>query len=297
MNIALTLLGIAIGITVTVFVGRHYFRRTIERKLTPFIHLHSEVFAGIDPEVRKDIQIFYKNEEVNDLTHYQVLIANTGDRAIRDFIKPLTVIFPENVKILDVSILHKSPKELELRHKIEANKNSDICTFEIPLLNKEDFFLVKFLLKGEVSPSAPEYRITVDDIPPKILPEWLSNSATTEEKSKIEWEAFGFGIGIIVGAVSLTYLGYLLWKSTPSLFPYPWSTFQFNIISSIALIFAVLFILAVFLIGLFLAAGIGFEEVFSQSKYKFPLPRELRRGSRFLIKQDAITKEIEENPT
>lgn len=296
MNIALTLLGIVIGIIATLLISRHYFRRTMERKMTPFIHLHSEVFAGIDPEVRDDIKIYYKNEEVNDLTHYQVLIANTGDRAIRDFIKPLSVIFPENVRILDVSILHKSPKEFELKYKVETNdKNMDVCKFDIPLLNKEDFFLVKFLLKGEVSPYSPEFRVTVDDIPPKISPEWLSFSATTEEKGKIEWSAVGVGIGLMSGAASISYFGYLLWKSNPSLFPYPWSTFSFSVLNSITLIFMVLSVLALALIGIILAAGVGFEEVFSKSKYKFPLPKELRRAGRFHKRAGEIIEEIEKD--
>jgi len=173
------------------------------------------------------------------------------------------------------------------------DNDNNICKFEIPLLNKEDFFLVKFLLKGEVSPYDPEFRITVDDIPPKIEPEWLSYNATTEEKGKIEWGAVGAGIGLIISAVSLIYIGYLLWTYNPTLFPYPWTTFKFNIISGLALIFAVILILTIVLVGIVLTAGIGFEDVFSQSKHRFPLPKELRRSGRFRLRQDAIIEEME----
>ena len=94
MDIALTLFGIVIGVIATILVSRHYYRRTIERKLTPFIHLHSEVFAGIDPEVRKDIKIYYKNEEVNELTHYQVLIANNRRSCNTRFYQAFDSDFP-----------------------------------------------------------------------------------------------------------------------------------------------------------------------------------------------------------
>jgi hypothetical protein len=296
INVALTLLGIFIGTIATFLVSRHYFRRTVERKLTPFIHLHSQVFAGIDPEVRNEIKIHYRDEVVNDLTHYQVLIANTGDRSIRDFINPLTVIFPERVNILDVAILHRSPKELELGYKVDTNdKGIDRCKFDIPLLNKGDFFLVKFLLKGLVKPYDPEFRLTVDDIPPRLNPEWLSFDATTEEKGKIEWGAIAAGSGFILAAIGSSYFLSLLWKLNPSIFPYPWSTFKFSFIDTAALLFSTLLIVAAGLLGIILVAGIGFEEVFPRRKHKFLLPKELRRSGRFRIPEAAIIEEIEKD--
>ena len=251
MNIVITIFVFLITIIFTYYLSRHYFSRTIGRSLTPFVHIHSESLAGIDPEVREDIKIYYKTEEVSDLTRYQIIIANTGDRSIRDFIKPLTIIFPAKTKILDASILHKFPKELEIDYKVFTDKRDiDKCEFNIPLLNKNDFFLVNFLLKGQFEPHDPEFRVTVDDVPPRLSSEWLPSDATTEEKAEIDWSAIIVGLLCILTGISITYLGYFLWESNQSIFPIPWSTYQFSFFNAVALLLSAAIVLVLEILGI-----------------------------------------------
>lgn len=90
-NVALTLLGIVIGILATTLISKYYFRKSVTKQVTPFIHLASSVLAGIDPVVREALKIHYGDVEVKELYQLQFLIANDGERAIRDCIEPFWV--------------------------------------------------------------------------------------------------------------------------------------------------------------------------------------------------------------
>lgn len=283
LNVILTLTGIILGIAATALVGRYYFRRTVERELTPFVHLHSLVLAGIDSDYRKDLKILFHDEPVEDLTHLQLLIANTGTRAIRDCIQPLTIFFPKKVSVMEYAILHKNPNELQVRlarQKKDEGKQESVQV-EFPLLNRGDFFLLKFLLKGAVKPFDVECRITVDDLPPKLRVEWLPPSATKKEKAAIEWSAFWVGLGVTAAAAGFVYMLFLLWHAKPSIFPFPWETYEFSVINTIALVLSVVTVLIFVLIGILLMTGIAFDEVFSKPKHKFPLPDGLQPSYRF----------------
>ena len=82
---------ISIGsLIVGVVASRYYFKRTVDKSLTPYIHFSSSLFDGVDPSVRESLKIAYKGTPVNELLEIQFLIANTGERSIRDVIHPLT---------------------------------------------------------------------------------------------------------------------------------------------------------------------------------------------------------------
>ena len=274
----LTFIGLILGIIASTLVGRHYFRRTIDRSLKPFIHLHSLVLSGIDPSVRGDLKVRYKNEPVDDLTHLQLLVANTGTRAIRDCIKPFSISFPQNADILDYSILYRHPSELELTttKEITGESNQEAVNISFPLLNKDNFFLIKFLIKGTIEPKDLKCKILVDDLPPTLDVDWLPRSATTRETSNVDWSALFIGVSLLAIAACMVYLFYLLWNNQPSLFPYPWSTYEFSILNSIVFLMLAVGLLILIFIGIVFATGIAFEDLFSSSRHRFQLPDELQ---------------------
>ena len=98
-----------LGVVATVWVSRYYFKRTVDKALTPYIQFSSSLFEGVDPSVRQALTIDYKGTSVKELLEIQFLIANTGERPIKDLIKPLTLIIPAGCTLLDASMLHIAP--------------------------------------------------------------------------------------------------------------------------------------------------------------------------------------------
>jgi len=295
VNVFLTLLGIVVGVTATALIGRHYFRRTTDRSLTPFVHLSSSVLSDIDPEVRSDLKILFHEQQIDDLTHIQLLIANTGSRAIRDCIKPLSITFPNETNILDYSIIYKHPKERVISAKHSKGKRGTPDSIEVsfPLMNAGEFFLIKFLIDGKVDPFDLQYRITVDDLPPTLEAEWLPYSSIIKETKKLDWTAIWVGLALVAGAACIAYMLFLLWHYQPSLSPYPWKTYEFSLVNLIVFIFLAAVSMLLALLGIILMIGMGFEEVFSFTKHRFPLPDNIGRSVQFRIPSPELSMEEE----
>ncbi len=139
-DLALSLGSLIVGIVASVWVSAYYFRRSMRKSLTPYIQFYSSPFKGIDPDVKKALQITYQGTPVDDLFEIQFLVANTGDKAIRDVIEPLSFSVPESCELLDASLLHLDPAELKVNLAISEDRRSFKMNF--PLLNSGSFFVL-----------------------------------------------------------------------------------------------------------------------------------------------------------
>jgi hypothetical protein len=54
--------------------------------LTPYKNFISRVFSYIDPELKKDLKIKYKDIDVDNFYQVQFTIINTGNRSLNNFI-------------------------------------------------------------------------------------------------------------------------------------------------------------------------------------------------------------------
>jgi len=78
MNELLISIGsLVIGIIATVLVTKYYFRRSLEKSLTPYIQFSSSPLKDIDPAVRKALEVKYQDHAIDNLYEIQFLIANT----------------------------------------------------------------------------------------------------------------------------------------------------------------------------------------------------------------------------
>jgi hypothetical protein len=273
-----TFLGILIGILATIIISRYYYKRTTRKKLTSYLTLSVRIFAGIEKNVRDLLRFTFKNIEVTDLHQIEFLIANDGEKAISNYIEPLTLELPNNVQILDASILYRNPKDLKVDiSPVEQKTGTSTIIFNFPLLNKGDYFLVKFLLSGYINTDNLKFHILCDDLPRTLKPKWLPSGVTRKNSSIIDWGATGVGLLLLFFATALLYIFYLLYSVKPEFFPYPWSTFKptFQGVSSLILCgFGILvscFAALVFLIG------IGLEDIFSRTP-RLSLPEEFNRA-------------------
>jgi hypothetical protein len=144
---------------VTVLASRYYFQRSIKKSLGVYGILHSRVFSGITPDVRNQLQFKFGDRDVRELRLTVLLIANDGERSIRDVIDPLTLDLPPEVELLDASILHRHPSELDVAVKSSARGiGSPNVVVQFHLLNKGDFFVVKLLLSGALPSKVSQCR-------------------------------------------------------------------------------------------------------------------------------------------
>ena len=241
-----------------------------------FVTLFNRVFVGIDAHVRKSLEFKYNQETITELQQINFIVANDGDRAIRDCIEPLTIAVNKPVRLLDASILYRSPADLrvELTHSSDE-KGAPVITCSFPVMNAGEFFLVKLLLDCYVKQDDLFCQILCDDLPRKFATKLLSSSAMREPTRRIEWG--GIGVGSFFLAM-IAVFGLVIWnyyRVRPAICPYPWATFQPTWIETPALVLCLAVMLLTFILGVMLIVGIGFESFLDRTP-RFPIPLEHR---------------------
>ena len=271
-DLQLSLFSLVIGIAATLVVSHYYFRRSVNKSLTPFLQFTSSLFRGVSPEVREALRIEYRGVPVAEIQEIQFLIANTGERAIRDVIEPLSVAIPSGCTLLDATVLHTSPAE----RSVSVGTTDKAVRFEFPLLNSGEFFLVRLLLNGQAKATDFQFRITADDLPPKLSPrpmqpDLVTSSTKREFESGLLVASAIFGVcGAACSAViyrvwtTEVYLRSGFWSWLPE---WSWLTVAAAVGALPALLFIVLSVM--FLFGAF-------------TNFSFP------RRRRFIIPTDQI---------
>lgn len=230
-NFLMWLIGIVVSVIATCIVSKHYFSKSLHKSLTPFIHFQSAPLVGIDPEVRKNLQIRYKDKEIENLYEVQFLIANTGAKAVNNIIEPLCLAIAKDNKLLDANILFSSPEGRKIDREICHKDNTVKLIF--PLLNRGEFFITKLLINGIPKTNDFSFTITADDLPPSLeikrLP-FEAISTKEEEGVKFDWQPFLAGIIFSLLAFSLFNVIASSWHLMPSL-----SKFGLKIIFSLGL--------------------------------------------------------------
>jgi hypothetical protein len=275
-----TLIGIVVGVVATVLVSHYYYRRSTRKSLKAYLILNSQVFAGIEPAVRQELHFSFHGDEVAELQHIEFLVANDGERAVSDLIEPLRLALPKGVRILDASILYRSPDTLQATVETAAPPNASpnlVITF--PLLNKGEYFAIKLLLSGRVPLDALVFTLLAGDLPRSIKAEWLPPTARHEPGTRVEWPAVIGGIFLMILAAGILHALYMVRTFRPELFPYPWHLFRPTWHALPMAITAAAGLVLAFL-GCVFATFIGFGGLFAR-KGRFSLPSELlrRRGS------------------
>jgi hypothetical protein len=260
------LIGVVATAVVTILVSRYYFTRTVAKKLGAYLILKSQVFAGIDSEVRKQLKFTFRNTEVEDLLLLQIIIANEGDRAISGFIEPLRLRLPPGTKALDASILHRVPESLRVELRTAGDGDPE---FDLPLLNKGEFFVVKLLLTGAAPGKNPSLAMLADDLPRSLELKWLPPFQVMERQRSVQWVPVLVGALVIVLFAGLAYILVMLRSLQPSLFPYPWQPFAVSVASAAFMLTCGLDILGVAL-GLLITI-MGLADVFSRRPH-FTIP-------------------------
>jgi hypothetical protein len=275
-----TAIGVIVGVLATVFVGQYYFRRTVNKSLGVYGLLNSYVFAGIAGDVRRQLNFRFQDKDVKELQQLVFLVANDGEKAIRDMMAPMKLSIPGNVEVLDASIIHKKPDDLTatIAIKEEAQSTTGLC-LDFPLLNKGEFFVVKLLLSGQLPIEKVRFAVLAEDLPRSLSVMPAPPTALREEGFRVEWSL------AVVATLILLFVAWAGWwllvlrESRPELFPVPWNTFRVTIEAAFLLIPALLFLPVLGIIGMAMVAAAAFGGEFPPSRTrKFPLPKELQEA-------------------
>ena len=284
-DLIIAIVSVVVGVAVTLLVGHYYFRRTVNKALTPFVHFTTSLFRGVSPEVREELQIHYRGVRVTEVQELQFLIANTGDRAIRDVIEPLTVAIPPTCSLLNAAVLHVSPSE----RVVEVIPEVVRVRVKFPLLNSGEFFVLRLLLNGEATAKDFQFRITADDLPPVLATQRLEpDLVTSSEKRRFEPALFFTSVMFGIFAMALATVVYRQWAT--AVFPRSgfWSWIPASSWDTALLIAAAIPPLLLIVLSVMLFFG-SFANFSFPPRRRFILPTDLlRRPPLVLHDQSAV---------
>lgn len=262
------------GVVATLIVSHYYFRRTVAKSLTPFLHFSTALFRGIAPEVREALRIEYHGVAVEELMEVQFLIANTGERAISNVLAPLKVGLPENCFVVDATLLHISPPE----RQINVAKTEQEVTFDFPLLNRREFFLARLLLRGEAFPNSFTFTITAEDLPATLPAVPLSpDSIGTSDDKRFQPGAVVAAIVFAAMATATGLLAYDTWATLPRPFSGKWQFAPALSLQSVAVLISAVLTIVVGMVSLMMLVAAFGGGSFPPRRRMFVLPRALIR--------------------
>jgi hypothetical protein len=291
MTAILTIGGIIIGAIATYIVSSYFFKKSIKEKaLVPYVQFSTKIFSSIDPDLQRDLDISYKEVKVDNLHQMQFVIANTGDKSIRDCIRPLELILPENFEILDVKIIYIDPEEREIIYSIDNTNNEAKVAYNFPLLNKNEYFVTKILLKSNEIESQKsdidkekslldklKFKITVDELPPVLKIEELPFSHFSKSKKVIDYTGVWIISILLLVTIALTGTLYVFNDVETTMFLFNFKQF-FNNFSLFSLCILVSWLAVILFIVVIVVGSIEtIKELKPENKPKFKLPSKLSK--------------------
>ena len=216
-NIALTIIGILIGVVVTVMVGAYYFRKSVEKKLTIYILLSKNIFGESHETIKDKLKLVHNSKDVTDPFMIHYLIVNEGAVAIQNIIEPLTLKLPTGVHVLDASVLNIHPEGRKIDLSLSYDDEQSKIEVHFPLLNKEERFTLQLLLDGKIDSENESFEITVENISPLITPKRMPEDAVeARRKRQLDKSTQFFVIGTIFLVAGILDFSMFLLASTSS---------------------------------------------------------------------------------
>ncbi|WP_419212609.1 hypothetical protein ACNR9Q_00430 [Maribacter sp. X9] len=293
ITIGLTVGGIIVGAVITYIVSKYFFNKSLkEKSLTPFLQFTSRLFSDLDPELKEELIVTYKDHKIDNINQVQFLIANDGDIPIKDIIEPLRLIIPKENRVFSANIIHIEPEGRNIDYEIIETEDQNIIEFSIPLLNSGEFFVVKLLLQDSLPSESKEekekqnkitysFTITADDLQPNLKISRLPYSYYEEEKKK-KYNWTGFWFGIIFGVLLTAIIGiiYSFKHFAKELYLFSFNNFFNGETFSIYNVFILLLALLAIVFLLITIVGIvqAISELTPNKKPKFKVPSKLRKG-------------------
>jgi len=244
-----------VGIIITLIVAKHYFKRTVDKKLAPYIISAVSLLADADDEVAHGLKIYYHGVEINDPFQIHYGIFNMLDLPIADCKKPLVLDLPKGIKVVEAKLVGVYPEGREIDEP-EIHDNPDgskQVQFPFKILNKREGFAIRLLLDGAVNPTELRFKIQAEGLPPVIKPE--IGTFYIDIGPKFDWRAIAYGFFIFIGGIG-SYYGLQLFRDANRLGLY--HATWFSILLTTLVIGWALATIWTMLMGVFITIGVGF---------------------------------------
>ncbi len=273
--------GIAIGILgvlATIFVSRYYYKRSLSVELSIYRHFYWRISLKgneLFPEIVSKLKLIHEEKIIDEVTFAQLIIANTGDTSISNLLEPLKLAIPKDNNVLEYKIICKEPESLSPSCHIESSKDGvETLIIDPGLMNSGEFFMVQLVAQGNFTNQNLEFTLRGEGMKNKIYVDDLPPEATNPNRFLLDQDdMFNMPFNLLVG-ISLSVALYKLYQYQPSLFPFPFSTWEptFSVIM-LNILWVVTLIVFAITITLYYPIRI-LEELFGK---KFIIPHKYRR--------------------
>ena len=281
MEMISLLSGIAIGILgvlATIFVSRYYYKRSLSVELSIYRHFYWRISLKgneLFPEIVSKLKLIHEEKIIDEVTFAQLIIANTGDTSISNLLEPLKLAIPKDNNVLEYKIICKEPESLSPSCHIESSKDGvETLIIDPGLMNSGEFFMVQLVAQGNFTNQNLEFTLRGEGMKNKIYVDDLPPEATNPNRFLLDQDdMFNMPFNLLVG-ISLSVALYKLYQYQPSLFPFPFSTWEptFSVIM-LNILWVVTLIVFAITITLYYPIRI-LEELFGK---KFIIPHKYRR--------------------
>jgi hypothetical protein len=283
------------SVIVAVLISHFYYKRSISKVLSFFLLLDDKPLSHVSPDVRERLEFTFKAApeqpppdggavgegivgalSIESLHHLQLVIANTGVRAI-SFKENPCISIPSDNLILDASLIYRKPRDLGAEI-IRLPVGEDKCQklkIAVPVLNRDEYVILKLLLSGEFDTSSLKLQLLSEDLERSIGVTELPPQATKSFRESIEWSAIWVGgilllfcSSVLIISNSYDHLNIVQWDGLVD-FIKKWMD-----IDHIALIISTVGATLFGLVGVALLFGIGLIPPFR--KIRLVIPSELK---------------------
>lgn len=162
----LLVVGVVLGIVPTIVVSHYYFKRSTEKSLSCYLMFHASPMSGMAPRVRKELGVEFRGQTIGNLIEAQFLIVNDGYKAVRDVIKPLSLQWPDMVRVLDAQVVQTNAQGINstalLSPSAEAAERVELS---FDLLNAREWLVLKVIADGPAEATDWKWSIVSDDLP------------------------------------------------------------------------------------------------------------------------------------
>ena len=117
-----------------------------KRKKLTYEFSSPQSVISINSKYHDDLKVYYKNDEVTNLTLLNLRISNTGSIAIQkgDFEEPLNIELNDESSFISAEVIQHSPLNL----KVDLTEGSNKITILPLLMNQSDTMTLKFLINN-----------------------------------------------------------------------------------------------------------------------------------------------------
>jgi hypothetical protein len=281
-------------------IAHFYYRLTVSKSISFFLLLDDRPLSHVNPDVRARLTVHFFGPEpapaptnigdsitvergresiaVGELQHLQVIVTNTGSRAI-SFAEAPTINLPNENVILDASIIYQKPEDLgaSLTRLPVVDGGAQKIQLAVPLLNKGEFFVVKFLISDNIEAHSLKLHLLSEDLPRTVKIEPLPADATKSTLEAVDWRAIWIGGLLLTISISTYFTEAALYamRPLPSIFSVGVKQFVGHLAPiHVAFLISFLGIIVVGLLGAISLFGMGLEPFFTRRR--IVLPAELR---------------------